>query len=167
MLNGTRLLGCVAAAWLLGGGVGNAASITLDAFNLFVTGAGSLGTAAQVDTADISGTANSHSALVYTKDWVEFHVTPTTLTTATVDVLNNPRTGLPTFPGETYRITSGTKTGTVVFGPTPVTNTPTALLLTGCGGSTGGASPPPPRRSRCAWTPGPSAPTTAQKGSRG
>src|SRR6266567_6488192 len=131
MLNGTRLLGCVAAAWLLGGGVGNAASITLDAFNLFVTGAGSLGTAAQVDTADITGTANSHSALAYTSDWVEFHVTPTTLTTATVDVLNNPRTGLPTYPGETYRITSGTTTGPIVVGPTPVTNTPTALLLTG------------------------------------
>src|SRR6266567_315549 len=131
MLNGTRLLGCVAAAWLLGGGVGNAASITLDGFLLTVTGAGSLGTAAQVDTADITGTVNSHSALAYTADWVEFHVTPTTLTTATVDVLANPRTGLPTYPGETFQVTSGSVGGPLVFGPAPVTNIPVALLLTG------------------------------------
>ena len=128
----TRLVGCVAGAWLLGVGVASASSITLDAFDLAFTTptAGSSG-ASQTDTADISAFVNSKSNLVYTSDWIEFHVTPSTSAGMTVDVLNSPKNGNPSFVNEDFRITSGSKTGPIVFGPTLATNTLVPVTLTG------------------------------------
>jgi hypothetical protein len=127
----TRLVGCVAATWLLGVGVASAASITLDGFSLAFTGTGGNSNAFQIDTADIAGSVSSKSNLKYTTDWVEFHVTPTSVTSTTVDVLANPKNSLPSFAGETFQVTSGTTTGPVAFGPTGVTNTPVPIALTG------------------------------------
>jgi len=142
MSNVTRLLGCVAAVWLLGAGVGSASTISLDAFSLAHSGSASLGTADQVDPQDITGTVNSHSALVYSKDWVEFHVTPSSGTSVSVDVLPKPGTiSTPSFPSEFFKLVSGatisglgtTATGgTLVTGPTAVTSaSATTLFLTG------------------------------------
>src|SRR5579862_7473556 len=127
----TYLVGCVATAFLFGVGAASASSITLDAVNLAVTGTGSSSSAAQVDTADISGSVNSKSNLRYATDYVELHVTPTTSTGVVVDVLNNTRTNTPSFIGETYQIARGTVGGTDVLGPTAVNNTSTSVTLTG------------------------------------
>src|ERR1700722_6992802 len=100
--------------------------------NLVSTGGSGL-TASQTFPYEIDGGVTSLAALSYTSDFVEFTVTPTTPTTTVVDVLANKK-GNPSFPKEFWQIVSGTTTGAVVLGPTPVTtgsNTPVTATLTG------------------------------------
>ena len=104
----------------------SAATITLVGF-----GGGGL-SASQTFPFEIDGGVVSSSKLSYKTDFVEFTVTPTTATTSVVDVLDNAK-GHPSFPGETYRITSGSVSGPIVDGPFPVTsssNTPEVVTLT-------------------------------------
>jgi hypothetical protein len=122
MSKGARLLGCMAAAWLLGAGVGNAAIITLGPFS------GTGLSATQDDAQDVSGTVADFSALLFTSDWVEFTIAPSTLTTVTVDVLAN-KIGLPSFPDEMFQIAALSPVGPVVFGPTLALNIPTPVPL--------------------------------------
>ena len=122
MSKGARLLGCVAAAWLLGAGVGNAATITL----IGSSGAGL--TANQDDAQDVGGNVTSTSALAFLSDWVEFFIAPSTLTTVTVDVLAN-KLGLPSFPDEMFQVVASAPNGPIVFAPTAALNIPTPILL--------------------------------------
>ena len=130
-----KVLGSVAAgavlSAILGIGAANASSITLDAFNLAHSGTGSLGTASQVDTADMAGDVASKTNLTYANDWIRFHVTPTTETGVNVNVIANPRTGKPSFTNETYQIARGSVGGPVVLPPTGANNVPVSLTLQG------------------------------------
>jgi hypothetical protein len=119
-----RLMGCVAAAWLFGAGVGNAATITLGPFS----GTGLVAT--QDDAQNIGGHVTSLSALVSLSDWVEFTIAPSTLTAVVVDVLNKPFTSTPSFPNEFFQITVGSTSGAVVFGPTAASDNPVTVTLT-------------------------------------
>jgi hypothetical protein len=118
-----RLMGCVAAAWLFGAGVGNAATITLGPFS----GAGL--TATQDDAQNIGGNVTSLSALAYLSDWIEFSIAPSTLSAVNVNVLNRPFTSTPSFPNEFFQITVGSTSGAVVFGPTAASGVPSVVSL--------------------------------------
>jgi hypothetical protein len=119
----TAMCGAILAASAI---PSSAATITLVGFS----GSGMF--ASQTFPFEIDGGVLSSSKLSYKTDFVEFTVSPTTATTSVVDVLNNAKNH-PSFPGETYRITSGSPTGPIVDGPFPVTsssNTPEVVTLT-------------------------------------
>jgi hypothetical protein len=113
-----RLMGCVAAAWLFGAGIGNAATISFIAATGAATNAPALS-----NPQNIAGTATGTVGLVFTTDTIEFSVTPNTGTATVVNVLNDPGTGTPSFPNEFFRIVRDTTGGAIVLAATAATNT--------------------------------------------
>ena len=119
-----RLMGCVAAAWLFGAGIGNAATIS------FIAATGSASDSpALSNPQNIAGTATGTVGLVFTTDTVEFSVTPNTGSATVVNVLNDPGTGTPSYPNELFRIVRDTVGGTVVLAATAASNTPALVSL--------------------------------------
>jgi len=119
-----RLICSAAVASVLLGASGIASIANAATLN-FVGESGTGLTASSVTPQLITGNVSGTSALAFTSDWVEFTVAPTTSTTLNANTLS---TAL--YPGETWRVTSGTAGGSVVLGPNFANNIPASAVLT-------------------------------------
>jgi hypothetical protein len=119
-----RLICSAAVASVLLGASG-IASIANAATLSFLGESGTGLTATLFGTNLISGSVNGDTALAFTSDWVEFTVTPTTSTTLNANTLAPPAD----YPGETWQVTSGSTTGSVVLASS-ANNIPASAVLT-------------------------------------